>query len=54
VAQIQRNTRIYVRRQANWFKPVDPAIHWFEAGPQGVDEMEAVLRAWLASPTAGQ
>jgi len=30
VAQIKRNTRIFVRRQANWFKSNDPAIHWFE------------------------
>ncbi len=26
---IKRNTRNYVRRQANWFKPSDPRIHWF-------------------------
>lgn len=28
VALIKRNTRAYVRRQANWFKPTDPDIHW--------------------------
>lgn len=28
-ALIKRATRIYVRRQANWFKPDDPDIHWF-------------------------
>jgi tRNA dimethylallyltransferase len=48
VTQIRRNTRIYVRRQANWFKPDDPTIRWFEAGPQAVDRMEAVVREWLA------
>ena len=31
VALIKRNTRIYVRRQANWFKPSDPDIHWLNA-----------------------
>lgn len=28
---IQRNTRRFIRRQANWFKPTDPAITWFDA-----------------------
>ena len=28
---IKRNTRSYVRRQANWFKPSDPNIHWLNA-----------------------
>ncbi len=32
VAQIKRDTRQFVRRQANWFKPTDPAIRWFSAG----------------------
>ena len=30
--QMKRITRIFVRRQANWFKESDPNIHWFEAG----------------------
>lgn len=29
VTLIKRKTRMYVRRQANWFKPDDPKIHWF-------------------------
>ena len=28
---IKRNTRKYVRRQANWFKPDNPDINWFDA-----------------------
>ncbi|HPR34077.1 MAG TPA: tRNA (adenosine(37)-N6)-dimethylallyltransferase MiaA [Anaerolineaceae bacterium] len=31
IALIKRNTRVYVRRQANWFKPSDPDIHWLNA-----------------------
>lgn len=27
--QIRRATRVYVRRQANWFKESDPNIQWF-------------------------
>ena len=45
-ARIKRQTRIFVRRQANWFKPDDPNIHWFQAGPGAVDAMEAVIREW--------
>ncbi len=47
VTQIKRATRIYVRRQANWFKPGDPRIHWFEVGANTVEEMEAFIREWL-------
>jgi tRNA dimethylallyltransferase len=47
MAQIRRATRVFVRRQANWFKPDDPAIHWFQAGPDTPDQVEAALRLWL-------
>jgi len=29
IAQIKRQTRQFVRRQANWFKTTDPRITWF-------------------------
>ncbi len=35
-AEIKRLTRIFVRRQSNWFRRNDPQIHWFEAGDPGV------------------
>jgi len=41
---IKRNTRTFVRRQANWFKPDDPRIIWFEAGDNLVEEMETTIR----------
>lgn len=31
VTLIKRNSHMYVRRQANWFKPSDPEIHWLNA-----------------------
>lgn len=37
-AAMRRATRIYVRRQANWFKESDPNIRWFRAGEPKVDE----------------
>jgi tRNA dimethylallyltransferase len=44
---MKRATRVYVRRQANWFKLADPDIHWLAVNPQIVDEMEAIIRNWL-------
>ncbi len=35
--EMRRATRIYVRRQANWFKESDPNIRWFSAGDPGVE-----------------
>ena len=50
VALIKRSTRIFVRRQANWFKPDDPQIHWYPAGPEALDQVERLARDWLAEP----
>jgi tRNA dimethylallyltransferase len=46
-AQMKRLTRIFVRRQANWFKETDPAIRWFEAGRDSVEEIENFARGNL-------
>lgn len=37
--EIKRRTRIYVRRQANWFKPADPTIKWFNLSEQSIFEI---------------
>ena len=42
-AEMRRATRIYVRRQANWFKESDPLIRWFNAGDPEVDEAIAIF-----------
>lgn len=47
VALIKRNTRVFVRRQANWFKPDDPRINWFRAAESIVDIIETFIRRWL-------
>jgi len=44
---MRRLTRIFVRRQANWFKLDDPSIHWFEAGKLDVIEIEAIVRQFM-------
>ncbi|MCA2001614.1 MAG: tRNA (adenosine(37)-N6)-dimethylallyltransferase MiaA [Chloroflexi bacterium] len=40
--EMRRQTRIFVRRQSNWFKESDSQIQWFH--PQNRDEIEAHLR----------
>lgn len=47
ITRIKRNTRSFVRHQANWFKPSDPRIAWFSAGEALVDQMEAYIRRKL-------
>jgi len=47
VSQIKRSTRVFVRRQANWFKPDDPGIRWFSVGERTLEEMERVIQEWL-------
>ncbi|MGE5074027.1 MAG: tRNA (adenosine(37)-N6)-dimethylallyltransferase MiaA [Anaerolineae bacterium] len=45
-AQMRRATRMYVRRQANWFKESDPNIRWFEAGsPDTEPAIASAIRA---------
>lgn len=44
---IKRQTRIFVRRQANWFKESDPSIHWFAVGPDTLAVMEITIRNWI-------
>lgn len=44
---MQRQTRIFVRRQANWFKPDDPRIQWFTAGQGTLNAMTDVIIKWF-------
>jgi tRNA dimethylallyltransferase len=47
VLQIKRSTRIFVRRQANWFKANDPLIQWFQVGADTFSEMAAKIQTFL-------
>jgi tRNA dimethylallyltransferase len=47
VIEIKRATRVFVRRQANWFKPDDPDIHWFNVGEMIVARLAAFIHATL-------
>ena len=37
--EIRRDTRVFVRRQANWFKETDSSIRWFRISQTTVDEI---------------
>jgi tRNA dimethylallyltransferase len=49
VQEMKRSTRVFVRRQANWFKANDPHIHWFQMGQDTVAQVESAISAWLSA-----
>jgi tRNA dimethylallyltransferase len=49
IISMKRRTRIFVRRQANWFKENDPQIHWYNPGENTLEEMEMLIIEWLKS-----
>lgn len=43
--EMRRLTRVFVRRQANWFKESNPNIHWFHPERKNLlNEIEALIR----------
>ncbi|MGD8623053.1 MAG: tRNA (adenosine(37)-N6)-dimethylallyltransferase MiaA [Anaerolineae bacterium] len=50
--QIQRDTRRFVRQQANWFRPDDPRIEWLQAGAAAYEKALSLVRNFLAAPPA--
>ena len=47
ITQMKRITRVFVRRQANWFKEADRRILWFEAGAADLFiQAEKAIRNW--------
>ncbi|MGE5124512.1 MAG: tRNA (adenosine(37)-N6)-dimethylallyltransferase MiaA [Acidobacteriaceae bacterium] len=47
VRLMQQKTRRFVRRQANWFKPHDPEIHWVTRGEGAIAESTELISLWL-------
>jgi tRNA dimethylallyltransferase len=45
--QMRRKTREFIRRQANWFKPTDPLIEWYEMTPDPTEEIIESVHDWL-------
>jgi tRNA dimethylallyltransferase len=50
-AEIRRATRVFVRRQANWFKESDPRIKWFRVEAGVFDEIESYIHHALENVT---
>jgi tRNA dimethylallyltransferase len=48
VVEIKRATRRFIRHQHNWFRPNNPAIRWFDVIETTEQEIEDVVREWLA------
>jgi len=44
VTEIKRLTRIFVRRQANWFKSSDPKIKWFDLSHHSNNDIEKYIQ----------
>ena len=43
--EMRRITRVFVRRQSNWFKESDPSIHWFHPASENLlNEIETLIR----------
>jgi tRNA dimethylallyltransferase len=47
VAEIQRDTRSFIRHQYNWFRPNSPNIVWFDVSQTEPHEVLAFVQAWL-------
>jgi tRNA dimethylallyltransferase len=46
---MKRQSRVFVRRQANWFKEIDPLIHWFDAQTLVVESVIDLIHRWRQS-----
>lgn len=47
--QMKRLTRIFVRRQANWFKEADSQIKWFEMNGETIQRSEEFIQTSLGA-----
>ena len=45
--QMRRATRVYVRRQANWFKDSDPNIRWYKVEKGIISKIENYIQSSL-------
>lgn len=48
--QMRKKTREFIRRQANWFKPNDPLIEWYQMTPDPLDKIMQSIFSWQAGP----
>lgn len=48
VRLIKKETRRFIRQQYNWFRPDDPAIHWFDVSGEYYAALRQVVATFLA------
>jgi tRNA dimethylallyltransferase len=48
VQLIRQATRRFIRHQANWFRPSDPHLHWFDVQEDRTEEIEQLVRAFVS------
>jgi len=48
--EMRRANRVFIRRQANWFKRSDPNIRWYTVGERTAAELVADIRFWMKKP----
>lgn len=53
VMLIKRLTRIFVRRQTNWFRLADSHIHWYVPNEQSLLEIIHLIDSWRAGIGSG-
>jgi tRNA dimethylallyltransferase len=53
-AEMRKLTRQFVRRQANWFKPEDPAIHWYRVREGVETSIIDFIRQWVGESAINQ
>ena len=46
---IKKETRRYVRQQYNWFRPDDPAIHWFDVRSEFYEKLGHLIAEFLGA-----
>jgi tRNA dimethylallyltransferase len=47
---IKHDTRTFVRRQGNWFKPDDSDIHWYDVQALDLEQLLQTLSLFFAKP----
>jgi len=47
--EMKRTTRVFVRRQGNWFKESDPQIAWFNPGHNSIQDIKEFITNRLSS-----
>jgi tRNA dimethylallyltransferase len=47
VALVRRETRRFIRHQANWFRLTDSRIHWFDLETATAEDVTRLARRWL-------